>query len=345
MVKKKQQTDELDDLDFGDLDDLGGDIDFAEDGFDDPDRTPSRSEVAKELAQSAGQSFIETVSKKTAEKALPSEYSSNYTEIADIASFAGEVVDRNKEKLDKSLFKLGKEVKKLLPMQIGLLDRYLERKEEEFAEFRQQTEDEMRNSAIASELATIFDKQLEIQKAIEAKSSAEREVDTKRDLVATNMNLELLRSIDANAAMSAAFSTQISKEFFRKSLELQYKSFYVQADMLKTMREHYKAFSIQFSNIEKNTSLPEFVKLKNTERIADIVRTNAAQAVYSGLFDRNKYLETVKKRVGRAIDDKVTSITDSINDITDALSMMNEGGPGSGLRAIASIAASMGGDS
>lgn len=345
MAGKKTKKDEVDELDFGDLEDLDmGEVDFDESSLDDPDRAPSRSEVAKDMVKQAGTGFVESMAKKTAEKALPPEYASNYSDVMDLANFAGDVIDRNKQQLDKSMFKLGKEVKKLLPVQIGFLDKYLDKKEEEFAEFRQQSEEEMRNASISSELSSIFDQQLDIQKALEAKRSAEGSVETKERLVATKLNLDVLRSIDASAATSAAFETQISKQFFRKSLELQYKSFFVQADMLRTMRDSYKGFTLLLTNIEKNSGLPDFVKLKNTERLADIARTNVTQAVYSQLFDRNKYTQTVKSRVSKAVGDKVTAITDSMGDITDALSMMNDGGSGAGLRALGGIAAGMGGD-
>lgn len=345
MAGKKTKKDGVDELDFGDLDDLDMDeVNFDDSSLDDPDRAPSRSEVAKDMAKQAGTGFVESMAKKTAEKALPPEYASNYSDVMDLAGFATDVVDRNKQQLDKSMFKLGKEVKKLLPMQIGLLDKYLAKKEEEFAEFKQQSEEEMRNASISSELSSIFDQQLDIQKALEAKRSAEDRVETKERLIATKLNLDVLRSIDASVATSAAFETQISKQFFRKSLELQYKSFFVQADMLRTMRDSYKGFTLLLTNIEKNSGLPDYVKLKNTERLADIARTNATQAVYSQLFSRNKYIQTVKDRLGRAVNDKVTSITDSMGDITDALSMMNDGGKGAGLRALGGIAAGMGGD-
>ncbi len=346
MARKKKTTENVDmDVDFGDLEDLNDDLDFSDDGFDDPEREASVSSVAKDLASEAGEGFVESVLKKTAEKALPPEYSANYTEAIDLANFASEVVDRNKQKIDRSLFRLGKEVKKLLPMQIGMLDRYLERKEEEFAEYKQQTEEEMRNNAVASELGTIFDKQLEVQKALEARRSSQEQVDAKERLVTTQMTVEALRSIDANLALQTAFTTQIGKEFFRKSLELQFKSYYVQADMLRTMRDYYKGFSVQFTNIEKNTGLPDFVKLRTSESVKEVMRNQVAQTVYTKLFDRNKYLEGVKRRVGRAVDEKVSSFTDSMSEITDALSMMNDGGPGSGLRALAGIGASMGGSS
>jgi alanine dehydrogenase len=110
------------------------------------------------------------------------------------------------------------------------------------------------------------------------------------------------------------------------------------------MQDSYKGFTLLLTNIEKNSALPDYVKLKNTERLADIARTNATQAVYSQLFDRNKYIQTVKSRVSKAVGDKVTSITDSMGDITDALSMMNDGGKGAGLSALGGIAAGMGAD-
>jgi hypothetical protein len=49
MAGKKTKKDEVDELDFGDLEDLDmGEVDFDESSLDDPDRAPSRSEVAKD---------------------------------------------------------------------------------------------------------------------------------------------------------------------------------------------------------------------------------------------------------------------------------------------------------
>lgn len=328
MAKKKTGKNEID-MDFDDLDDLGDfDDDLQIDGMDsvdDENRSPSRSKVVGELAKEAGTGAFDAAIKNTAKKALPEEYSANYYEAMDVANFTKEVVDRNKTVLNKSMYKLGKEVKKLLPFKVGLLDDYIEKQEGDFETQRTQSEDEIRDTAVKSELTGIFDRQLDVQKAIEAKHDAEGEVDKKERLIQNKMSQDVLISIDSNIANQTAFTTQISKEYYRRSLELQFKSYYVQSDMLRIMRDHYKAFSVQFTNIEKNTSLPDFVKLRSTEKLKDIMREQTAQSVYKQMFSESKYFETVKKRIGGLVDGKVRDVTEMMDSATDMIGNMASG--------------------
>jgi len=330
MVKKKSQDNKVDnDLDFKDLNDLDTDMDFGElEDIDATSRNPSKAGVAKELASEAGKGFFDGLIKQTAKKSLPEEYSSNYYELMDYADFAKETFDQNKSKVNKSIYKLGKEVKKVLPFQFKLLNNYLEKYETDFEEYKAQSEEEMREGSIQSNLAGIFDKQLEIQKAIEAKREAKDEVESKERISTNKMNIDILSNIDSNISNLSAFTLQISKEYYRKSLELQFKTYFVQADMLKTMREHYKGFSIQFDNIVKNTGLPEFVKLNNTERISEIMRTQMVQNTYKNLFSNSEYVKNVKTKASKLISDKVSSVTDGIDNVTDQLSMINSAAEG-----------------
>lgn len=330
MVKKKSKKNDVDnDLDLSDLDDIGGDMDFGDlEDIDADSRSPSTAGVAKELAAEAGKGFFDGLIKQTAKKSLPEEYTTSMYDVMDYADFAKETFDENKTKVNKSVYKLGKEVKKILPFQIGILDRYLEKFESDHEEQRQASEEEMREGSINANISSIFDKQLEVTKAIEARRDADNQVEAKERMTANKMNINILTSIDGNIANLSAFTLQISKEFYRRSLELQYKSYFVQADMLKTMREHYKGFSLQFDNIVKNTGLPEFVKLNNTERLSEIVRTQMVQNTYKNLFSNSDYVKTIKGRVSKMIGDKVSSVTDGIDTVTDQLSMINSAAEG-----------------
>ena len=67
-------------MDFGDLDDLSGDMDFGElEDIDGSDRSPSKIGVAKDLAKEAGTGFLDSLARKTAKKSLPPEYDAHYT--------------------------------------------------------------------------------------------------------------------------------------------------------------------------------------------------------------------------------------------------------------------------
>lgn len=337
---------DLDDLeDFGDL---GEDMQFGDEaGIDDDNREPSRSKVVTDLAKEAGEGALESVIKNTAKKALPEDYSANYHEAMDLADFTSEVITKNKMALNKSAYRLGKEVSKILPFKIGMLERYLEDQQSEFEGYKAQSEEQMREASVASETASIFDKQLDVQKSLYARTEAREEMEQKERLSQNKVSNEVLANIDGNIAHQTAFTTQISKEYYKRSLELQFKSYYVQADTLKTMREHYKAFAIQFTNIEKNTGLPDFVKLRTTEAVQDNMRQQTVSSIYTSLIGNSKFLERMKKKMGGFVQEKVENVTQAMDGMTDMLDMVNSSAEGTGKSGgsmIASLLASLGGE-
>lgn len=326
-MKKKTDKNKVDfNIDLSDLDDLDSDLSF--DSIDDLDggREPSKLKISKELAKEASKGFLDSLVKKTAAKTLPREYSDNYYTALEYNDLIKETYETNKNKINKSLYRLGKEVKKILPFQSKIINNFLEKYESDFEAFKTQSEEQLREASIQSNISSIFDKQLEIQKAFEAKRSSEAEVDRKEKLTISKLNLDVLSSIDANISNQTAFTLQIGKEYYRKSLELQYKSYFIQADMLKTMRDYYKGFSLQLDAVVKNTGLPDFVKLRNTERLEDIVRTRVVEDSYKKLFSNSEYINNVKKRFSNLIGEKISNITDNIDNATDILSSINDAG-------------------
>lgn len=332
----------MDDFDLEDLGDLDSDLDF--DDLED-DRNPNLKGVAKELSQEAGKGFLEGLVKKAAKDSLPDEYDSHYYEAMEYADFSKELVGKSKSKIEKSIYGLGKEVKKLLPFQSKMLENFLERYEEENIAARQASEEAMRETAIAGELGNIFDKQLEVQKAMAAREDAKDEVRTKREMVSSKLQSDLLTSIDSNIAQQTAFTLQIGKEFYRKSLELQYKSFYVQADLLKTTKDYFKGFSTQLDNINKNTGLPDFVKLTKTEALKEHMRAQMLQSVQSRLWDKNKYIQNIKKRTESLVMSKVSDITNKVDSVTDMVGGITSvaESPQSAAMLLGNIFAGMGG--
>lgn len=345
-MKKKSDNNKLDTgIDLKGIEGLEDDLDFGELENIEDNRNPSKAEVSKELVKEAGKGFLDSVIKKSAAKALPEEYANNYYSALEYADFAKETFETNKSKINKSFYKLGKEVKKILPFQSKLLNKFLEKYETDFEQFKSQTEEQIRESGIQSSISSIFDKQLEIQKAFEAKRSAEAEVDKKERISLNKINLDVLTNIDSNTSNLTAFTLQINKEYYRKSLELQYKSYFIQADMLKTMRDYYKGFSLQFDNIVKNTGLPDFVKLKSNERLQEIVRTQFIENSYKQLFSNSEYIKNVKQKISNLVNEKVTGLTDSIDNVTDMVSGINQAGEfgGGGGRVLGGVLANMGG--
>lgn len=329
MVKKKNGNRDLggDDLNFDDLNDLEGDsgMNFGDD-LDPSSRKPSVRDTAKELGKEAGKGFFDSLARKSAEKALPDSYKDNMYAAMDYADFAKETVETSKTKINKSLYKLGKEVKKIIPFQSKMLEGFLAKYETDFEEFRQQNQDDQRNAGITSDLSAMFDKQLDIQKGLEARRSAEDQVDKKQRMAVDKINVDILTSIDSHVATQSAFTLQITKEYYRKSLELQYKTYFIQADMLKDMRDYYKGFSKQFEDIAHNTAMPDYVKLHKTEAVQQMMRDQFMQSAYKQMFSNSDYVKNIKQKMARLVSDKISSITEGIDSATDALSGINQAG-------------------
>ena len=343
MAGKKDKKDDIEDLDVGfdDLGDFDSDLDLGDDL--DFDREPSKSEVAKDLAKDAGGGFLDGLAKSTAKKVLPDSYEYGVPEAMDYVDFGKEVVGKNKSKIEKSLYGLGKEVKKILPFQSTLLDNFLEKHSSNFEKQREQSEEAIREASIGGSLNSIFDKQLDMQKALESRRSAEDKIESKERMVTNKLQTDLLRSIASSSGQQSAFTTQIGKEYYRKSLELQFKTYYIQADMLKTTRDYYQGFTKQFDTIVKNTGLPDFVKLHNTELISETIKRRAIENTTKRIFDNSKFIQGAKKRVSDIVDEKVGQITDKIDQMSGGLDMM--GGAGNPLTMMASVMSSIAGSS
>lgn len=348
MAKKKGTGPGGGEEDF-DLDDIGGlDKDLNLDEFDSigDDRSPtSNAGLAAELGKEASKGLMDSLIRKTAKKSLPEEYEYHYSDAMEYADFGKEVFQNSKSRIERSMFKLGSEVKKILPFQSKMLENFLTKYTEDNAKAREADEEAMREAGIGSELASIFDRQLDVQKAIEARREAKDEVESKERLATTRISTNLLTSIDRNIAQQSAFTLQISKEYFRKSLELQYKSYFIQADMLKTMRDYYKGFSLQFESIAKNTGLPDFVKLRNTERLGELVRDKAIEGVYKRLFDNSKYIQGVKQKASSYLSNKLEEKLSGVDALSDQLEMLTSvsDSPGGIAKILGGVFAGMGG--
>jgi hypothetical protein len=311
------------DLDLGDMDDFD---DF--DDFNENDREPGTTSYGKKQIVEDAAQFTKVLAQKTSKKLLPTEYAEGMDKMVEYKDYMSEIATKSKTKISKELGRLNKEVKKALPAKLkGLsdkLDAFLGTNETEAD--AQAGVEEQRNTFIQGTISGLFDKQLEAQATLQADADAKTEVSDKLNLVQTKKTHELLMEIANSTTNTHNFSVGIAKEYYKKSLEIQYRSYYIQADMLETMRNYYKTFTSQFDVIGKNTALPEFVKLKQTERLKEFTRNKLMESVYDKTLGKNEYVEGLKKNFATFIGDKVDSLTEGISNMTSGIGMLNEMG-------------------
>lgn len=167
-----------------------------------------------------------------------------------------------------------------------------------------------RDEGLTSDLAAIFKNQQDNNVEIQARIQAKEKVKDHIEGVRFSNQQALLSSINNAVVGLNSYNQKVNSAYQRKSLELQYRSYFVQSDMLKTVSESNKVMIEQLSGILKNTGLPDYVKLTETERWASISKNSLIKNLNNKLFSKGGYLEAVKSRISNKIQNVTNSIAD-----------------------------------
>ncbi|MBX0311233.1 MAG: hypothetical protein JHC31_05575, partial [Sulfurihydrogenibium sp.] len=328
MTKKKKVHDNNNDNFDKEFEDLFGEDDF-DGNFNDEDflkesgngRSTAEPGIARKVVETAGTSAAASFSKKLLEKTLPIEYTEYSSDAIGLVDFSKDVFDKSKEQLRRPIARFATEVKKLTPQSFttvnNILDKFIGEKEE-----GTQSQEQMQEAAIASSLSSIFDKQIEVQKTLEANRLAREDAEQKVEFKTQQRNSYYLSSIQAAAETQTNFTLNVAKDYYKKSLELQFRSYYAQTDLLRTTKDYFKAFSVQLDNITKNTGLPDALKIKSSERLIEEMKKKATSNIYGRFIDNNEYLNKVKENIAKMVQYKVSDIADKIDSATDVVSQV-----------------------
>ena len=99
-------------------------------------------------------------------------------------------------------------------------------------------------------------------KRLESDRSKLSELSADKRTLSTN---KLLKSLLEKTTLIKDYNLQINNTFQRKSLELQYKQFFIAKDLLHVMKETALTQNEQLNAIVKNTGLPDILKVRQKE--------------------------------------------------------------------------------
>ena len=323
---------DLDKIDSFSEEDFNFDIDAE---FGKP-REPSKVELAKEFTKSGATDFASTLVKKTSEKLLPQEYQTSYFELSDTFRSVKYELDTGLESLKRNIVPLFNILNKVLPKHLKFIDNFIERYSE--SEIRQKTEKELQEEQIRDTLTSVFEKQIVENRINESKKDA---IESTKISI-SKLNQETLTRIDNSITELTNFNLTIAKEYYRKSLEFQLRSYFVQKEHLEEFKKYAKSTVVHFDSIVKNTSLPEIVKITNFEKLEDVVKSQIARSVYGSFVGKGSYLDTVKKRLVERVrgffEDKLYNLNNLSSQLENLLSMTD-----TGFTSKASVASGIGG--
>lgn len=271
MAKKPKNSklddfslDDFDDLDFG-MDDLGGDPHSNKD-----DRKAITKKVAKAVAGGAMNHLKDPRTQiKFIKNALPKGYDTAIDSVDSGAKALRELYDTASKEVREVGEEMKGAVRAILPDKPGMLPEKIHAKLKNWSKKEpgsaRMSDEAIENASLAAQLGDIFKLQAEDQQRRDKADEAKGRV---RDLVNSKLqlgNLQQLEGIRQGIGRMVNYQDQITLKYQQKSLELQYRQYFVQKRLLGQFGEYSKMASAHLEAIQKNTGLPDFVKMRNVE--------------------------------------------------------------------------------
>ncbi len=320
-------------------------LDIDEFSFGDDEYGPGPSSDDRKPITKVASSFAQGVKdvatdpnflKKTVTSALPKGYD-KAIEVADEAAELGrDLYNSAAKEIKPALNDMKRATRAIMPklrpaLPKGLmdkLDKFLE--EEESRAERAREEDQ--ETQITLELGQIFKAREEAEAEREARQAAETKI---RDNIGGKQHEQSIAQLDAvrrGIDRLVGYQDSVTVQYQRKSLELQYRQFFVLRDTL----EHQKATTADvltnLQAISKNTGLPEFVKINQTESFSQYVRERLYGSMADSFAD---YSRNFKKNLANNIKSKVMDHVQQFSEglstgasMLESVQMMSEMGEG-----------------
>lgn len=282
------------------------DFDFEDDfDFDDPtSRKPTLKKTAGTIIKSASEPLAREASKAVMTKVLPPGFEYDYRELKEMGSFTGNLLKKSFQEVRDSA---GRLLPKHLQDKIGVRD--------PSDVYRPKTDRQLREESIAASLENVF------KNSHTGKEEDVRIVDNTGDKALDVANLSLLRiqnnflgDISNNTSKLTSFFLSIGRSYYQKSLELKYRSFYIQQDQLNVTARYLGGITKQLELVIKNTALPENVKITQADRLSTKFKQNLTDSIYQRTWSNNEYIKRFKTNAER----KLKEITDFIKESSEA---------------------------
>ncbi len=313
MAKKKNQLDE-----FGFDKELSFD-NFNMD-FDLPEPKDDRSPTTKAMKGFASGVKDGTLNNEFARKFVKASLPRGYGDTIDLASNSARGLKDLYHNSLKDVKPVMKELKdttrRILPKSKGFLPKSVADKLEKWSkeEAKYNIEDQ-RESNLNLQLMDVFKSQSEEA----AKSKAELDArQTLKDTVAQKRhkdNISQLDEIRTGISKLVAYQEGITINYQRKSLELQFRSYYILGDLLEEQKKSNEVSITRLAEIVKNTGLPEYVKINNAERLKEYAKNKFIGGIGNTLNDYRKNI------MGNFSTKLAGNVKGKVNDFAQGLSM------------------------
>ena len=316
--------------------DLDNELDFDDFDFPDPDVKDDRKPIVK-VASGIASGAVEKVKdtsflKQTLKDALPSSFGESM-DIADtVKESVKELYDESAKEIKPAIKEGKKLIGKLVPKESKLVPKavyeLLERwKEEEEAENRGSvlSKEAQQEAMLSSQLADIFKVQTEMAVEQAAKKEGHERLQEGIALTRHNELSDYARMTAVSVDKLQKYEQSITLGYQKKSLEIQFRQLFMLQDTLQFAKEDSAKRDNILTAISKNTTLPEAVKIKNTEIAGLTAKNKFSETVYRSLFGgRDNVVETILTNMRKQVLEQVRGAVSAFNMTNDAVGQMQD---------------------
>ncbi|SAK59321.1 glycoside hydrolase family protein [Caballeronia arationis] len=344
-MAKKRKLSAVDDFGFDE------DLDFASDwnasapkAKKKDDRKPA-TQAAMDFGKGAvsgvwdsarSSSFI----KKTVKSALPTGYGTAL-DMADQTNASLRTLYNSSVKEVRPLLNdMKRATNKLLPTTEKFLPKKVQQRLKSWSESADNgstgiSEEASRHAALQSTLGDIFKFQAETNAQQRAEDKAESDIQKNIDNNRSNNQLGQLNSMRIALQRLADYQDRVTVNFQRKSLEIQYRHYFVAMDSLAEQKAQGARNRELLENIQKNTALPDVLKIKMREDWPTLARNKFFGNVGGMVLgQRSAFMRNLTDRIQKQLTASLSSFAGSAqmalgaaDMAADASDMLGEGGP------------------
>lgn len=344
--------------------DLDNDLDFNEFDFGDNDgsyskdvKSKKRNPVTDVLIGTIG-GIKDTVKSpsflaETVKDVLPKQYGTVFQGLGEISDGVTSLYDDAVKEIKPQVSKLAKKIDRLVPEESKTLKK-ITTKIKDFigdpdASYSGPSKEEIQEQSITNALGAIFSEQAEKNDQIKAREYAKEEIRENINSKRFDSNFTVLSSINEQVVKLGNYNEKINQAYQKKTLELQFRGYFIQSELLDTTKRFFDLFEKQNESIVKNTALPEFVKLQESERFKEIAKNKFYGSLFGNESIIGRGIKNLKAKAKQEINDfknsfeSIISGVETIDSLFESQREMEESGLGSGLSKSSLIGSMAGG--
>ena len=331
-MAKKGVTKKLSNDDSLDLDkELDGFDDFDFDAEEPPDDRNPATKVVHGVAEGVKDTLKDTdFIARTIKQTLPKDYGKAFDMANTVSGGLKDLYNTTATELKPVINDAKKTTAKIAPMFEGMMPKSVHTKITDWANSSEKkasaSADDMKEAAIGSALGEIFGAQEQNENTREANRVAREQVRDVAEKKRARDEFEQLNLINMGITRLATYQDNVAVKVQRKSLELQYRTFFAISDLLEETKRGNASGESELKLISKNTGLPDYVKLNMSENFGEIMRNEFLGSIHDGLFGgRREFFTKLTKNIVKKGKDKVKDFRNSFESALSGVDAAAEG--------------------